>query len=1376
MKKMTSKHKFIFLSILILLLLSSSLFFTRIKKKSSSDVQVLGKTLVLDATQNQVVELKVGVDLFTGNSEQNRKNNTVNLQNAIDAVSNSGGGTVVIPEGSFYFTQGGLAITDSGDPHEKYVIKPRNNVLLKGKGSNKTILYPVENNQQILGTTETNCDNVSTTTFTSGPNKGFSKKTICSVGSMDMFFFNNYRLSNFKGTISNNVKIYTSYQDINGNLKDDYSTGILYNADFEDFTIDGSLVKGVYYNTSGKGFMFNVFENCDWKNVVVQYTDATGFGVDCPINATMKNCTAIGNGKGGTNSSEGASGFGIGTGYRNDEYIVIEDSVALNNMKFGFFFEDQHRWSDNNYYPATTADAYVVQNSVAGGNLYDFGGLKAIETSYHNVTSVTGQSSYNGVTLTNSHNRYPYYFSKYSVNSSVVKSNFANNLQLSGHMETNYSTEIKWAVNNGFIEPDSATSYGGTNSYSRLNAMRTLYRYNGMPDSKMQSRTVTDVNTTLKIVTSNYNNFKDLFTISNNNPVAVDAYKYDLDAIKWGLNKGILSTDETFRPDDAVKRSEFITMLYRMAGNPNVTSTSMNFSDVSSGDWFYTPVAWGYNIGVIEGEPGGTFNPSGPMTKSTVAIMLYRYFNYVNESYSIKYNLNGGTASGNPSSYTYNSSFTLRNPTKAGYIFNGWTGSNGSSPSKNVSVSSGNRGDLIYTANWTKISLTSITASSSKTQYTVGDNLDMSKITVTAHYSDGSTDTIPTSSCTITPNSFNSTGTVSVNVKCYIFETSFNVTVSNAPVTLTSISAVNSKTTYRRGESLDISKVTITGHYSNGSNNNISPSSCTFNPTVFNSTGTQTVTVTCSGKSTTFEVTVIQELVTLSSISVTNTKNDYVVGDSLNLSYITIVGTYSNGTTNNISPSSCTFNPTSFSSAGTKTVTVTCSEVQGTFTVNVSNPPATLSSISVSNSKDTYYKGESLDKSKITVTGHYSDGSTNNISTNSCTFNPTTFNTVGNVTVAVTCSGKSTTFSVTVQDIVVTSISIYNLPKTSYVVGDSLDTSGLSIQATYNNGSTQIVSSGLTTNPNNGSTLDSPGSKTIEVSYSNKTTSYTITVANTGEPLLSLKSKPTKIKYKKGEKLNLSGLKLDYTDASGVTNTITEGYTSSIANNTVLNEIGSHIITITYQGLSVNFSISVYKLNSFTITGNYKTKYLVGDNISYDGLILNLSYSDGSTGTIESGYETSVPSGTELTKAGSQTITVTYEGISKSFDINVIDVSNISVKDGTIKLTYNKGDKLDLSKLVILVKYSDNTTEEINSGYTSSLEDGTVLGSKYDGYELTISYRGVTTKVKLNMNSVSESDDVPNTGSFTNIILIIIALFVGFKLFEIANKRIIKKV
>ena len=47
------------------------------------------------------------------------------------------------------------------------------------------------------------------------------------------------------------------------------------------------------------------------------------------------------------------------------------------------------------------------------------------------------------------------------------------------------------------------------------------------------------------------------------------------------------------------------------------------------------------------------------------------------KTYTIGYNLNGGTASGNPTSYKYNSAtITLNNPTRAGYTFIGWTGSN----------------------------------------------------------------------------------------------------------------------------------------------------------------------------------------------------------------------------------------------------------------------------------------------------------------------------------------------------------------------------------------------------------------------------------------------------------------------------------------------------------------------------------------------------------------------------------------------------------------------------------------------------------------------------------------------------------------------------
>ena len=71
-------------------------------------------------------------------------------------------------------------------------------------------------------------------------------------------------------------------------------------------------------------------------------------------------------------------------------------------------------------------------------------------------------------------------------------------------------------------------------------------------------------------------------------------------------------------------------------------------------------------------------------------------------SYSISYTLNGGTASGNPTTYKITTAtITLNNPTKTGYTFAGWTGSNGSTPQTSVSIANGSTGDKSYTANWT---------------------------------------------------------------------------------------------------------------------------------------------------------------------------------------------------------------------------------------------------------------------------------------------------------------------------------------------------------------------------------------------------------------------------------------------------------------------------------------------------------------------------------------------------------------------------------------------------------------------------------------------------------------------------------------------------
>lgn len=72
-------------------------------------------------------------------------------------------------------------------------------------------------------------------------------------------------------------------------------------------------------------------------------------------------------------------------------------------------------------------------------------------------------------------------------------------------------------------------------------------------------------------------------------------------------------------------------------------------------------------------------------------------------NYTISYNLNGGAVVvSNPTSYNIETpTFALHNPTKLGYVFVGWTGSNGTIPQKAVSIYKGSTGNKSYKANWT---------------------------------------------------------------------------------------------------------------------------------------------------------------------------------------------------------------------------------------------------------------------------------------------------------------------------------------------------------------------------------------------------------------------------------------------------------------------------------------------------------------------------------------------------------------------------------------------------------------------------------------------------------------------------------------------------
>ena len=70
--------------------------------------------------------------------------------------------------------------------------------------------------------------------------------------------------------------------------------------------------------------------------------------------------------------------------------------------------------------------------------------------------------------------------------------------------------------------------------------------------------------------------------------------------------------------------------------------------------------------------------------------------------YTITYDLAGGTAEGNPDTYTVETdAFTLKNPTRPGYTFTGWSGTGlDGENNMTVTIPTGSTGNRTYTAHW----------------------------------------------------------------------------------------------------------------------------------------------------------------------------------------------------------------------------------------------------------------------------------------------------------------------------------------------------------------------------------------------------------------------------------------------------------------------------------------------------------------------------------------------------------------------------------------------------------------------------------------------------------------------------------------------------
>ena len=82
--------------------------------------------------------------------------------------------------------------------------------------------------------------------------------------------------------------------------------------------------------------------------------------------------------------------------------------------------------------------------------------------------------------------------------------------------------------------------------------------------------------------------------------------------------------DDQFGPYTQTTRGMIVTMLWRMAGEPQA-QTAADFTDVAAGDWYAKAIDWAAEKGIVNGYGNGAFGPNDPITREQLAAIFCNY-------------------------------------------------------------------------------------------------------------------------------------------------------------------------------------------------------------------------------------------------------------------------------------------------------------------------------------------------------------------------------------------------------------------------------------------------------------------------------------------------------------------------------------------------------------------------------------------------------------------------------------------------------------------------------------------------------------------------------------------------------------------------------
>ena len=394
---------------------------------------------------------------------------------------------------------------------------------------------------------------------------------------------------------------------------------------------------------------------------------------------------------------------------------------------------------------------------------------------------------------------------------------------------------------------------------------------------------------------------------------------------------------------------------------------------------------------------------------------------------------------------------------------------------------------------------------------------------------------------------------------------SYEKFVEDKYVTGITVSKMPNKTTYYQGELFDSTGLEVSKTYNDGT----SESTTDYELSGFDSSsaGTKTITVTTSGKTTTFEISVSEASITAISVTTMPSKVNYHVGKEFDSTGIVVTATASDGNTIDVTKD-CTYS--GFDSSSPKQCEITVHYGGFTCTFEVTIIRLTILEVTHMPTKTKYFTGETFDSTGLIITAYYDNGTSEQV-TDYTLSNPD-MSTYGNKTVTVTFDGKTVDFSILVVDI--SGIEVKTMPtKTEYPKGDVFDTTGLSILVKYTDGTSETITTGFEVS---GFDSSSVGEKTITVTYKTHTTTFKVTVYDLSG--IRITSFPSKVYYKIGETFDPSGLTVAEVRQDGTEKEITDYDISGFDNSTA----GSKTITVSYN-VTVNGVSKFVGSDSFQI-------------------------------------------------------------------------------------------------------------------------------------------------------------------------------------------------